>query len=110
MTKRSPEIKIVAAVKHSSEKEWTERDVYYFVINSLVYPCFHGRLHLTYPEYHTHGIGRFIPTIEALNDLSLIPKSIIEDVQKTSAEYEYLLTDNQIRKLDHAMPLRFRMN
>ena len=74
-----------------------------FLINSLVYPCFHGRLHLTYPKYHTHGIGRFIPTIEALNDLSLIPKSIIEEVQKTSAEYEYLLIDNQIRELNHIM-------
>lgn len=111
MTKRPPDIKIVAAVRRSYPDKWTEKDVYYFVINSLVYPCFQGYLHLNYPEFSTQNIGRFSPTIETLTDLSLVPKSIIEIVQKTSEEYEYILLDNQLEKLEQLLEiLKFQPN
>ena len=71
-----------------------------FVINSLVYPWLDGPLYLIYPEFSTRNIGRFSPTIEVLNDLSLVPKSIIEEVQKTMAGYESILLDNHLKKLD----------
>lgn len=91
---------VVAGVRNSGVGEWTESDTFYFAIFSLVYPFYNGHLDLCFPDFNVHNVGRFSPTIESLTDISLVPKSVLEEVSKTVLEFQQELSSNQLKMLE----------